>query len=347
MRIEKSPFGKMPDGTQVDRYTLANPRGLSVKIITFGATLTTVEMPDRHGNRGVVTLGFDSLDDYLAGHPFFGSIAGRYANRIARGKFTLDGHQHTLATNDGENHLHGGTKGFDKAVWKAEPAQAEGFVAVTFTHVSPDGDEGYPGTLTATATYTLTDDNELRMEYTATTDKPTVVNLTNHAYWNLAGAGSGDVLGHELMLGAARYLPVDDGLIPLGPLAPVRGTPMDFTQPHAIGSRIAQVEGGYDHCYVLNAKEGKKLTPAARVVEPQSGRVMEIYTTQPAIQLYTGNFLDGSLTVAGKPCRRHYGFCLETEHFPDSPNRPDYPSTVLRPGETYHEVTLHKFRVQQ
>ena len=347
MSIEKTAFGKMPDGTQVDRYTLANTHGLTIKIITYGATLTAVEMPDRQGNRDVVTLYLDSLDDYLAGHPFFGSIAGRYANRIARGKFSLDGKAYTLATNNNENHLHGGTKGFDKAVWKAEPAQGDGFVAVTFTHVSPDGDEGYPGTLTATATYTLTDDNELRMEYTATTDKPTVVNLTNHAYWNLAGAGSGDVLGHELMLNADRYLPVDQGLIPLGRLAPVQGTPMDFTQAQAIGSRIARVEGGYDHCYVLNKKEGEKLTLAARVVEPKSGRVMEIYTTQPGIQLYTGNFLDGTLTVAGKPCRRHYGFCLETEHFPDSPNRPEYPSTVLRPGETYHEVTLHKFSVRK
>ncbi len=347
MSIEKTPFGKMPDGTQIDRYALANSHGLTIKIITFGATLTAVEMPDRHGNRDVVTLYLDTLDDYLAGHPFFGSIAGRYANRIARGKFTLDGNEYTLATNNGENHLHGGTKGFDKAVWKAEPARGGGFVAVTFTHVSPDGDEGYPGTLTATATYTLTDDNELRMEYTATTDRPTVVNLTNHAYWNLAGAGSGDVLRHELMLNADRYLPVDEGLIPLGRLAPVRGTPMDFTEPKPIGSRIAQVEGGYDHCYVLNKKEGEKLTLAARVVEPKSGRVMEIYTTQPAIQLYTGNFLDGTLTVAGKPCQRHDGFCLETEHFPDSPNRPEYPSTVLRPGETYHEVTLHKFSVQK
>ncbi|HUT93864.1 MAG TPA: aldose epimerase family protein [Thermoguttaceae bacterium] len=347
MSIEKTAFGKMPDGTQVDRYTLANSHGLTIKIITYGATLTAVEMPDRHGNRGVVTLYLESLDDYLAGHPFFGSIAGRYANRIARGKFTLDGNEHTLATNDGENHLHGGTKGFDKAVWKAKPAQGDGFVAVTFILASPDGDEGYPGTLTASATYTLTDDNELRMEYTATTDKPTVVNLTNHAYWNLAGAGSGDVLGHELMLNAGRYLPVDKGLIPLGRLAPVQGTPMDFTHAQPIGSRIARVEGGYDHCYVLNKKEGDKLTLAARVVEPKSGRVMEIYTTQPGIQLYTGNFLDGSLTVAGKPCKRHYGFCLETEHFPDSPNRPEYPSTVLRPGETYHEVTLHKFSVEK
>jgi aldose 1-epimerase len=346
MSIQKTAIGKVPDGTEVDQYTLTNANGLRVKIITYGATLTTVEVPDRHGKSDVVTLYLDSLDDYLAGHPYFGSTVGRYANRIAKGRFTLDGAEYTLATNNGPNHLHGGIQGFDKAVWKAESAQGEDCVGVKVTHVSPDGDEGYPGTLTASVTYSLTNDNELKMEYTATTDKPTVVNLTNHAYWNLAGAGSGDVLGHLLRLNADCYLPVDEGLIPLGELAPVQGTPMDFTKPHTIGSRIAQVEGGYDHCYVLN-KKGEKLTRAARVVEPKSGRVMEIYTTQPGIQLYTGNFLDGSLTVAGKPAKKHYAFCLETEHFPDSPNRPEFVSTVLRPGETYHEVTVHKFSVQK
>jgi len=346
MSIQSKSIGKMQDGTQVDEYTLTNANGLRIRIITYGATLTTVEVPDRHGKLGVVTLYLDSLDGYLAGHPFFGSIAGRYANRIAKGKFTLDGVEYTLATNNGPNHLHGGIKGFDKAVWKAEPAEGEGSVAVKFTHTSPDGDEGYPGTLTASVTYSLTNDNELRMEYTAQTDKPTHVNLTNHAYWNLAGAGSGDVLGHELMLNADRYLPVDEGLIPLGEPASVKGTPMDFTEPHTIGSRIARVEGlGYDHCYVLNKKRGGELSLAARVVEPKSGRVMEVYTTQPGIQLYTGNFLDGHPIVAGKPCKKHYGFCLETEHYPDSPNRPEYPSTVLRPGETYHEVTVHRFSV--
>ncbi|MFH1920461.1 MAG: aldose epimerase family protein [Planctomycetota bacterium] len=347
MSIECNPIGKMPDGTQVDQYTLTNAGGLRIGIMTYGATLTTVEMPDRDGNRDVVTLYLDSLDGYLGGHPFFGSIAGRYANRIARGKFTLDGVEYTLATNNGPNHLHGGRRGFDKAVWKAEPLDREGCVGVTFTHVSPDGDEGYPGTLTSSVTYTLTADDELKMEYTAKTDKPTHVNLTNHAYWNLAGAGSGDVLEHQLLINADRYLPVDEGLIPLGEPAAVKGTPMDFTKPHAIGARILQVEGGYDHCYVLNKTEGDELTLAARVVEPKSGRVMEVYTTQPGVQLYTANFLSGSPTVAGKPCQKHFGFCLETEHFPDSPNRPEYPSTVLRPGETYHEVTVHKFSVRK
>ncbi len=347
MSIQKQPIGKTPDGIQVDEYTLTNAGGMRVKIMTYGATLTAVEVPDRDGKPGVVTLSLDSLDGYLAGHPYFGSVVGRYANRIAKGKFTLDGTRYTLAANNGENHLHGGVNGFDKAVWKAEAVMADDSLSVTFSHTSPDGDEGYPGELKATATYTLTNDNQLKMEYTAATDKPTHVNLTNHAYWNLAGAGSGDVLGHELMLNADRYLPVDEGLIPLGELAPVKGTPMDFTRPRSIGSRIAQVEGGYDHCYVLNKGKAGELSLAARVVEPKSGRVMEIHTTQPGIQLYTGNFLDGSLTVAGKPCNKHYAFCLETEHFPDSPNRPEYPSTILRPGETYHEVTVHKFSVQE
>lgn len=347
MSIEKAAIGKTPDGVQVDEYTLANANGVRATIMTYGATLTRVEAPDRDGKLAVVTLYLDSLDGYLAGHPYFGSAVGRYANRIAQGKFTLDGVEYTLATNNGPNHLHGGVRGFDKAVWQAEPSEGEGCVAVKFTHTSPDGDEGYPGTLTASVTYSLTNENELRMEYMATTDKPTVVNLTNHAYWNLAGAGSGDVLGHVLTLNADRYLPVDEGLIPLGELAPVKDTPMDFTKPHAIGSRIAQVEGGYDHCYILNQARGKGFSLAARVVEPKSGRVMEIYTTQPGIQLYTGNFLDGSLTVAGKPCKKHYALCLETQHFPDSPNRPEFPSTVLRPGQTYHEVTVHKFSVEK
>jgi aldose 1-epimerase len=346
MSIEKRSMGQMPDGTQVDEFTLTGASGMRVRIMTYGATLRTVEVPDRNGRLDVVTCYLDSLEGYLAGHPYFGSVVGRYANRIAKGKFTLGGVEYTLATNNGANHLHGGIKGFDKAVWKAEAVMADDSLRVTFSHTSPDGDEGYPGTLNATATYTLTDDNQLRIEYTATTDKPTPVNLTNHAYWNLAGAGSGDVLGHQLMLNADRYLPVDEGLIPLGELAAVKGTPMDFTEPHAIGSRIAQVEGGYDHCYVLNKEQAGAMSLAARVVEPKSGRVMKIHTTQPAIQFYTGNFLDGSLTVAGKPCKKHYAFCLETEHFPDSPNHPEYPSTVLRPGETYHQVTIHKFSVQ-
>jgi len=347
MTIEKEVMGKTPHGDVVHLYTLENANGMKVKIMTFGATIIDVEVPDRNGKVEDVVLHLDSLADYLKGHPFFGSTVGRYANRIAKGKFTLDGKQYTLATNNGENHLHGGVKGFDKAVWKAEPIRSDDSVGVIFTHTSPDGDEGYPGTLKATVTYSIDNDDELRMEYSATTDKPTVVNLTNHAYWNLAGAGSGDVLGHELTINADRYLPVDEGLIPLGELAPVKGTPMDFTTPHKIGERIDQVEGGYDHCYVLVKDKPGKLSLCARVKEPTSGRVMEIRTTEPAVQLYTGNFLDGSLSAGGKKYQKHYALCLETEHFPDSPNRPEYPSVVLRPGETYHHLTIHKFSVEK
>jgi len=346
MKISKESFGKIPDGTEVDRYTLTNGHGMKVAVITYGAMITSVETPDRNGKLANITLYRDSLADYLAGHPFFGCVAGRYANRIAKGKFTLDGVEYTLATNNGANHLHGGTKGFDKYVWKARPVEGKGFVGVALSHESPDGDEGYPGKLSATVTYTLTDNNELKMQYTATTDKPTHVNLTNHAYWNLAGAGSGDVLKQVVMLNADQFLPVDDGLIPLGPPQKVEGTPMDFTEPKTIGSRIEQVPGGYDHCYVLR-KIGEEFSLAARVVEPTSGRVMEVYTTQPAIQFYTGNFLDGSVTGGGVAYQKHFGFCLETEHYPDSPNRSEYPSTLLKPGETYSQVTVYKFGVEK
>jgi len=347
MTLTKRPYGQLEDGTEIEQYTLSNGKGLTVKVITYGAMITAVEVPDRDGKIENITLFRDSLEDYLAGHPYFGCAVGRYANRIAQGKFTLDGTEYTLATNDGANHLHGGEKGFDKLVWKAKPIEEKDFVGVRFKLVSPDGDEGYPGTLTATVTYAVTDEDELIMKYTAKTDKPTVVNLTNHAYWNLAGAGSGDVLNHELMLNADGYLPVDEGLIPLGTVASVKGTPMDFTQPKTIGSRIEQVEGGYDHCYVLNKEAGKKRTLAARVVEPTSGRVMEIYTTQPAIQFYTGNFLDGTISGGGVDYQKHYAFCLETQHYPDSPNQPNFPTTVLRPGETYRQSTVHRFSVRK
>jgi aldose 1-epimerase len=347
MSIEKTPYGKLPDGAEVDLYTLTNAHRLKVKIMTYGATITAVEVPDRHGRVANVTLCLDSLEDYLRGHPFFGSTVGRYANRIAKGKFFLDGREYTLATNNHENHLHGGRQGFDKKIWKAEPVQTADAVGVTFSYSSPDGEEGYPGALTAKVTYRLTKDDELKMEYSATTDKPTIVNLTNHTYWNLAGAGSGTVLNHEVMINADGYLPVDDGLIPLGEIAPVKDTPMDFvTRPMTIGSRIAEVKGGYDHCYVLNRKEGEKLSLAARIVEPQSGRVMEVFTDQPGVQFYTGNFLDGTLSSQGKKYVKNAGFCLETQHFPDSPNRPQFPSVVLRPGETYTHLTVYKFSVQ-
>lgn len=343
MSVASEPFGSTREGAAVHRYTLANAGGMKAQVMTFGATLTSVEVPDRQGRLDNVTLHLDSFADYHAGHPCFGSICGRYANRIAKAKFALDGATYTLAANNGRNHLHGGRVGFDRRVWKAEPVDGKGFVGVTMTYVSPDGEEGYPGTLTVKVQYSLTDDNRLSIDYTATTDKPTVVNLTNHAYWNLAA--SGDVLRHELMLNADRYLPVDETLIPLGDLRPVKGTPMDFTTPQAIGSRIAQVGGGYDHCYVLNKKLGEDLALAARVVEPTSGRVLELYTTEPGVQLYTANGLN--LKRPGIFYGNHYGFCLETQHFPDSPNQPHFPSTVLRPGKTYRQLTVHKFSVQQ
>jgi len=347
MSIDKKQYGKMPDGAEVDLYTLTNAHGLKVKIMTYGATITSVEVPDRDGKTANVVLHLGTLADYLKGHPFFGSTVGRYANRIAKGKFTLDGKQYTLATNNNENHLHGGLKGFDKKVWKAKPVQTADAVGVTCTYASPDGEEGYPGALTAKVTYSLTDRNELKMEYSATADKPTIVNLTNHSYWNLAGAGSGTVLDQEVMLNADGYLPVDNGLIPLGKIAPVKGTPMDFVaRPMTIGSRIAEVKGGYDHCYVLNKKEAGKLSLAAKITDPKSGRVMEILTDQPGVQFYTGNFLDGTMKAGGKSYVKNGGFCLETQHFPDSPNRPQFPSVVLRPVEPYTHLTIHKFSVQ-
>ncbi len=347
MNVSQQTIRRTEDGSVVDRYILMNDRGLRVKVITFGATITSVEIPDRDGKLDNVTLYCDSLDDYLAGrHAFFGCVAGRFANRIAKGKFTLDGRQYTLATNHGLHHLHGGEKGFDKHFWNAEPVKGDDSVGVTLSHVSPDGDEGYPGRLTATVAYTLNNDNQLTMAYTAVTDKPTVLNLTNHAYWNLAGAGSGDVLNHQLMLAADRFLPVNAGLIPLGQLHGVRDTPMDFTEPKTIGSRIEQVEGGYDHCYVLNQQPDQQMSLAAHVVEPRSGRVMDVHTTQPGVQLYTGNFLDGGFSGGGVAYEKHYGFCLETQHFPDSPNHPEFPSTVLRPGENYQQTTVYKFGLE-
>lgn len=346
--VEKAPFGTMPDGTAVDAYTLRNKNGLTAKVITYGALLTEMHVPDRTGRFGDVTLGFDNLEQYLAGHPYFGATIGRYANRIAKGKFTLDGQTYTLAVNDGPNHLHGGKVGFDKVVWKAEIVSATDGVAVRFTYISKDGEEGYPGTLTATVVYTLTDDNELRLDYTATTDKATVVNLTNHTYWNLAEGG--DILGHVLMLKADRYTPVDATLIPTGEIAPVKGTIMDFTQPMPIGSRIKQLTNtpqGYDHNYVLNSGGSAKPTLAARVHEPKTGRILEISTTEPGIQFYSGNFLDGTLKgKRGVVYNYQNAFCLETDHFPDSPNQPKFPSVVLRPGQTYRQTTIHKFSVK-
>ena len=349
MKVVQKPFGVTPDGQKVSLYTVSNGRGLSLQLTDYGATIVSLEAPDREGRSANINLGFDTLEGYLNHTAYFGCTVGRYANRIAKGKFELDGKEYTLATNNGPNHLHGGKEGFNRKVWKAEPVEEGRQAGVRFRYRSPDGEEGYPGTLDVTVEYLLTTDNELRMEYTAETDAPTVLNLTNHAYWNLAGAGSGTILDHELMLTADKYLEVDDTLIPTGKLADALDTAMDFTRTQTIGSRIAELkkdeEGprGYDHNYILPAVDDK-LILAARVREPKSGRVMEVRTTQPGVQLYTGNFLDGGQENGGHP--QHGAFCLETQHYPDSPNQPDFPSTVLRPGEKFHELTVHRFLVE-
>jgi aldose 1-epimerase len=340
-QVRKSSFGKLPDGTAVDIYALENANGLLAKVTNYGTIISELHVPDRHGKSGDVVLGFDNLEQYLKGHPCFGCTVGRVANRIAKGRFTLDGKTYTLAVNNGPNHLHGGLEGFDKKVWKAEPQSG---AAVRFTYTSPDGEEGYPGTLAAAVTMTLTDDNELRLDYRATTDKPTPVNLTNHSYFNLAG--DGDALRHELMIAADYYTPSDSTLIPTGEIKPVKGTPMDFTRPQAIGALFSQLQSvppGYDHNFVLNGG-GKGLALAARVYEPESGRVMEVHTTEPGVQLYTANFLDGSLTgKGGVVYQQHAAFCLETQHFPDAVNQPRFPSVILRPGQIYRQTTVFKF----
>jgi aldose 1-epimerase len=344
MSANEEPFGQTSDGRQVALYTLTNPNGIKAGITNFGAILVSLEVPDRDGNMADVTLGFDALDGYLGKHPYFGAVVGRYANRIGNAGFMLNGVEYKLAANNGENHLHGGTKGFDKMVWKLDDLRAEGDEAsVKMSYISEDGEEGYPGNLACSVTYTLTEDDELKISYEADTDKATVVNLTNHSYFNLGGQGTGDVLGHELMLNADKYTVVDEGLIPTGENRSVKDSPMDFTISASIGSRIAQVEGGYDHNYVLKSGGGS-LALCARAYEPTSGRVMEVYTTEPGVQLYTGNFLDGSMTgKGGKVYKKHYGFCLETQHFPDSPNKSDFPSVVLEPGQKYATTTVFKF----
>ncbi len=342
MSIKKQAFGKTEDGKNVDLYTLTNTNGLKAEIITYGGIVTSLQVPDRNGKFADIVLGCDNVNDYAKKSPYFGALIGRYGNRIAKGKFTLDGVEYTLATNDGQNHLHGGIKGFDKVVWNAEPMQTDKGPALKLTYRSRDGEEGYPGNLSCTAIYTLTNNNELKISYEAETDKATVVNLTHHSYFNLGGHNSGDILGHELMLNADHFTPVDKDLIPTGEIKPVKGTPMDFTSPMAIGSRIEQVQGGYDHNYVLNSSDGS-LALAASVYEPKTGRVMEIYTTEPGIQFYSGNFLDGSVKGKGAVYNKHNGFCLETQHFPDSPNKSNFPSVVLKPGEKYTQLIVHKF----
>jgi len=343
MEVQKKSFGQLPDSQEVGIYTLTNANALKARLMTYGATLVSLEVPDRNGNLADITLGHDSLDGYLRASPYFGCTVGLYGNRIAKGRFTLNGTEYQLAINDGENHLHGGIKGFDKVIWKAEPVLEEGEVSVKFKYLSKDGEEGYPGNLNCMVIYTLTNKNELKISYEATTDKATPVNLTHHSYFNLAGQGEDDILGHELMLNADHYIPVDEGLIPTGEIRSVKGTPWDFTRLKTIGVEIAEVKGGYDHNFVLNGNE-QELILAARLHHPGSGRTMEIFTKEPGIQFYSGNFLDGSITgKSGKVYRKHYGLCLETQHFPDSPNKPNFPSTILNPDETYKSLTVHKF----
>jgi len=343
-RVSKQPFGKTPEGTAIDLYELADGT-VEARIMTYGATLVSLKVPDRTGKPGDIVLGYDSAENYIANSPYFGAIVGRYANRIAHGQFQLDGRTYSLPKNDGENSLHGGTRGFDKVLWSAHAIEN----GVEFTCLSKDGDQGYPGNLKVTVRYTLVG-NALRIEYSATTDKDTVVNLSNHSYFNLAGEGSGDILQERLEIHASRFTPVDSTLIPTGALEAVAGTPFDFRTFHAIGERINDkdeqlVRGkGYDHNWVLDRKSASGLVEAARVQDPASGRTLRVLTTQPGLQFYSGNFLDGSIVGKGGHVYAHRsGFCLETQHFPDSPHHANFPSTVLRPGERYHSITVFEF----
>lgn len=343
--IKVESFGRTPDGKEVTLYDLTNANGLRARVIDYGAILVSLEVPDRDGKLADIALGFDDLDSYVKRNPLFGATVGRYANRISNARFTLDGVEYKLTANAGRNHIHGGgKKRFDKVVWRGRTSQNKEGVCVQFTHLSKDGEEGFPGNLDCIVTYTLTDKNELKISYKAMTDKPTIINLTNHSYFNLAGAGNGDVRGHEIMINANLYTPAGEGLIPTGEIHSVKNTPLDFTEPKTIGSRIDQLKEtrGYDHNYVLN-KSNSPLDLASRVYEPTSGRIMEVYTTEPGMQFYTANGMRGLKGKGGKVYQRHYGFCLETQHFPDSPNKPHFPSTVLRPGREYNSITIFKF----
>lgn len=349
--INKMKFGTLPDGTSIDLWTLTNGT-ITAKISTFGGIVTQLHAPDKNGKSADVVLGFDTLEGYLAGHPYFGAITGRYANRIAKGKFSIDGKEYTLAVNNGLNSLHGGLKGFDKVVWTAEETTVNGRPAVKMSRTSPDGEEGYPGNLAVSVTYSLTPENGLRIDYTATTDKPTVLNLTNHSYFNLAGPAAGSILDHELTLAADEFTEVDDNLIPTGKLGKVAGTPLDFTKPAVIGSRIGQIAGepgGYDHNYLVRGSKSGSKEPifTARVKDPKSGRVLTVLTTEPGVQFYTGNFLDGTVTGKnGVVYKKQQAFCLEAQHYPDSPNQPGFPSTRLNPGETYTQTTIYQLSAE-
>jgi aldose 1-epimerase len=350
--VTRASFGVAPDSTPVDVYTLVNAHGIRARILTYGGIIQVLETPDRAGKLDDVVLGFDDMQGYVKSSPYFGAIVGRYGNRIARGRFTLDGKTYTLAINNGPNALHGGIKGFDKVVWAAQQFKSDSGVGLVLTHTSPDGDEGYPGTLRAKVTYTLTDRDELAIDYEATTDKATPVNLTNHTYWNLAGDGKRDILGHVLTLESSAIVPVDSTLIPTGRLMPVAGTPFDFRTPTAIGARIEDPHAqlrygkGYDHTFVLDGARENGLAHAAHVAEPTTGRTLDIYTTEPGVQFYSGNFLDGSAVGKhGHVYQRRYGLALETHHYPDSPNQPSFPNVILRPGQTYRTRTVYRFGV--
>jgi aldose 1-epimerase len=351
-RIERKAWGTNAVGQEVELFTLSRPGAPTVAVTSHGAYIVSILAPDRDGKVAEVTLGHADLAGYLDDGPYLGAVVGRYANRIAQGRFTLDGKTYTLVQNNGPNSLHGGPEGFHRKLWTPRIVEGPDGDALELSYVSPDGEEGFPGTLTAKVTYSLTGDGGLRLDYAATTDAPTVVNLTNHAYFNLAGDGAGDVLGHRLLLEADAFTPVDETLIPTGELRPVEGTPFDFREPVAIGARIDEPDpqlergGGYDHNFVVRGTAGE-LRRAARVVEPGSGRVLEVLTTEPGVQLYTGNFLDGSVVGrSGKPYGKREGFCLETQHYPDSPNQPGFPSVVLRPGETHEETTVFRFSTE-
>ena len=350
--VRREALGKLPAGAPIDVYTLTNPSGIEVRALTYGAILQSIRVPDRDGHADDVVLGYNSLAGYLRNAPYFGAVVGRYASRIAQGTFTLDGRSYRLATNNGPHHLHGGVTGFDKVVWKAEPVQGDSGVAVALAYTSPDGEEGYPGTVAVRVTYTLTDRNELLVDYQASTDRPTPMNLSQHSYFNLAGAGTRDVLGHELEINADRFTPLDATLIPTGVIAPVAGTPFDFRRSTPLGARIEQDDpqlnnaDGYDHNFVLN-RAGSGLSFAARAIDPTTGRTLEIRTTEPGLQLYSGNFLDGTITgKGGHVYGRRSGLALETQHFPDSPNHRAFPSTILRPGGEYRSRTVFAFGVR-
>jgi aldose 1-epimerase len=350
--VKSESFGKT-DGQEVRLFTLTNRYGVEARIITYGGIVVSLKVPDRNGKLDDVVLGFETLDEYVKGNDaYLGALIGRYGNRISKGRFTLNGVEYKLATNNGENHLHGGVKGFDKVVWGGKPLKTKDGVGVELTYIARDGEEGYPGNLSITVTYLLTDNNQLKIDYAATTDKDTIVNLTHHSYFNLSGQGNGDILGHQLQINGDRFTPVDSGLIPTGELRQVKGTPFDFLKPVAIGARIDQdneqlkLGKGYDHNFVLNGSTGT-LRQAATVFDPASGRLMEVWTVEPGMQFYTGNFLDGKKGKNGKINQFRYGFCLETQHFPDSPNKPEFPSTVLRKGSKYKTTTIYKFSVRR